>query len=48
MALRVERDAHAEEAARKQPLEPLGQQPGFLGGGLALKDYQVEGGSTAV
>ena len=43
MALRVERDAHAEEAARSGKLAPLTKQPAFLKGIGSLKDYQLEG-----
>lgn len=43
MALRVERDAEAEEAARAAQLAPLAKQPPFLRGVGTLKDYQLEG-----
>lgn len=43
MALRVERDARAEERARQQELAPLAKQPGFVDAAGTLKDYQLEG-----
>lgn len=43
MALRVERDAAAEEAAREGKFAPLQLQPGYLEGVGSLKDYQLEG-----
>jgi hypothetical protein len=42
-ALRVVRDAAAEAAARAAPPPAVGAAPAFLGTGVRLKDYQVEG-----
>jgi hypothetical protein len=43
MALRVERDAAVEAAARKAEAPGLNGTPEFLEGVGSLKDYQIEG-----